>query len=155
MFYGRDNKTPDYRFIEPLMYASDHYDESLQQVRFREIVDDAREFALTTPILEYTDQELVVDVPFKSPLLDRLFRGDLSESDLIQLEHDLAIPAERSALFRSYFEAAPTVNNENGSDRMEYVGHASVYAQYEGTTFLVDPVLSYGGYEGAAEGKFS
>lgn len=155
VFYGRDNKTPDYRFIEPLMYASDYYDESLQQVRFREITDDAREFALTTPVLEYTDQELVVTVPFKSPLIDMLFRGDLSESDLTQLEHDLAIPAERSALFRSYFEAAPAVNNETGSDRMEYVGHASVYAQYEGKTFLVDPVLSYGGYEGAAEGKFS
>lgn len=160
VFYGRDNKTPDYRFIEPLMYASGYYDESLQQVRFREITEDAREFALTTPILEYTDRELIVDVPLNSSLLDTLFRGGLSETDLADLEQHLSIPAERSTLFRSYFEAVPTGNNgaetsATGGDRMEYVGHASVYAQYEGTTFLVDPVLSYGGYEGAAEGKFS
>ncbi|MGW1196477.1 MBL fold metallo-hydrolase [Streptomyces sp. NPDC002536] len=155
VFYGRDNRTPDYRFIEPLMYASHYYDTSLQQVRFGRITQDAREFALTTPVLEYEPDQLVVDVPLASPLLDALFRGELTEGELDGIAADLGLTGQRAERFRSYFEPTPQPAPAPDGDVMEYVGHASVFARHRGTTFLVDPVLSHTGYEGATPGRFT
>jgi L-ascorbate metabolism protein UlaG (beta-lactamase superfamily) len=160
VFYGRDNRTADYRFIEPLMYASEYYDESWQQVRFRPITEDAREFALTTPMLEYGPEQLLVDVPLNSPLLDTIFRGGLTGAELDDLAAGFGLRGERAARFASYFEPTPPpapepADSSAGDDVLEYVGHACVFARYRGTTFLVDPVLSYGGYPGGAENRFT
>ncbi|OIK02511.1 polyketide synthase [Streptomyces sp. MUSC 14] len=160
VFYGRDNRTPDYRFIEPLMYASEYYDESWQQVRFGPVEQDAREFALTTPVLEYTPEHLLVDVPLNSPLLDTVFRGGLTEAELAALAARFGLTGERAALFTSYFEPVRAPGPEPAAtpgddDVLEYVGHACVFARYRGTTFLVDPVLSYSGYPGGAENRFT
>ncbi|GGT60453.1 MBL fold metallo-hydrolase [Streptomyces purpureus] len=160
VFYGRDNRTPDYRFIEPLMYASEFYDESWQQVRFGPIEDDAREFALTTPMLEYRPDQLLVDVPLNSPLLDAVFRGGLTDAELAELASRFGLTGDRAALFTSYFEpvkdtlGAPATQDAE-DDVLDYVGHACVFARHRGTTFLVDPVLSYGGYPGGAENRFT
>ena len=158
VFYGRDNHTPDYRFIEPLMYASEYYDENMQQVRFSPITSDAREFALTTPMLEYSPDQLLVDVPLSSPLLDTVFRGGLDDEGLAQVTAGLGLTGERAERFAGYFEQvpAPTPRNEAAQpDVLDYAGHACVFVRYQGTTFLVDPVLSYSGYEGAAEERFT
>ncbi|WP_431780380.1 MBL fold metallo-hydrolase [Streptomyces chumphonensis] len=159
VFYGRDNRTADYRFIEPLMYASEYYDPSWQQVRFRPVTEDAREFALTTPMLEYGPDDLLVDVPLDSPLLDTVFRGGLTESELHGLARELGLAGERLVRFVSYFEPFPPPAPEPAAspdeDVLEYVGHACVFARYRGTTFLVDPVLSYGGYPGGAQNRFT
>ncbi|WP_033443413.1 MBL fold metallo-hydrolase [Saccharothrix sp. NRRL B-16314] len=158
VFYGRDNHSPDYRFIEPLMYASEFYDESLQQVRFSPVVGDAREFALTTPMLEYTPDQLLVDVPLNSPLLDTVFRGGLDEEGLSRLTADLGLVGERAERFARYFEQTPDPVARDESalpDVLDYAGHACVFVRHEGTTFLVDPVLSYTGYAGATEGRFT
>ncbi|WP_406507916.1 MBL fold metallo-hydrolase [Streptomyces sp. NBC_00212] len=141
--------------IEPLMYASDYYDESLQQIRFGEVTRDAREFALTTPVLEYTPDQLVVDVPLASPLLDQIFGGGLGERELTYIAAQLGLTGERAELFRSYFEPTPPPAPAPDGDVIEYVGHAAVFARYQGTTFLVDPVLSHSGYPGGAEGRFT
>ncbi|WP_432898267.1 MBL fold metallo-hydrolase [Micromonospora matsumotoense] len=156
VFYGRDNRTADYRFIEPLMYASEYYDESWQQVRLRPITEDAREFALTTPMLEYAPDQLLVDVPLNSPLLDTIFRGNLTADELDELAARLGLHGERAGRFRAYFEPAPEpAGPPAGDDVLEYAGHACVFARYEGTTFLVDPALSYAGYPGGAPGRFT
>jgi L-ascorbate metabolism protein UlaG (beta-lactamase superfamily) len=158
VFYGRDNHTPDYRFIEPLMYASEFYDEGVQQVRFRPVTSDAREFALTTPMLEYTPDQLLVDVPLNSPLLDTVFRGGLDEAGLARLAAELGLDGDRAARFATYFEPAPDRSARVGEaepDLLDYAGHACVFVRHEGTTFLVDPVLSYDGYEGATKGRFT
>lgn len=155
VFYGRDNRSPDYRFIEPLMYASEFYDESLQQVRFGPITEDAREFALSTPMLEYTNDQLLVDVPLNSPLLDRVFRGDLTGDELAAMTAELGLTGERATKFTSYFEPSEETVADSAADILDYVGHACVFARYQGTTFLVDPVLSYSGYPGGAPGRFT
>ncbi|EEP74977.1 polyketide synthase [Micromonospora sp. ATCC 39149] len=155
VFYGRDNRTADYRFIEPLMYASEYYDETWQQVRFGPVTRDAREFALTTPMLEYTPDQLLVDVPLNSPLLDLIFRGGLTEAELADVTARFGLTDQRAELFASYFEPAPQPTGTATGDVLEYVGHACVFARHDGTTFLVDPVLSYGGYPGGAEHRFT
>jgi 4-amino-L-phenylalanyl-[CmlP-peptidyl-carrier-protein] 3-hydroxylase len=154
LFYTRDNRTPDYRFIEPLLYHSPYFDRSLQQVRFSEIHQDDRAFALTTPVLEYTPRQVLVTVPLDSELLDTVFRGGLTPGQLEQVTADLGIDGDRAEVFRSFFEEdtapAPAVD-----DVIEYVGHACVYVRHRGTSFLVDPVISYSGYSHGADGRFT
>lgn len=155
LFYNRDNRTPDYRFIEPLLYASPYFDPGLQQVRFSTIERDAREFALTTPVLEYTPEQVLVTVPLDSPLLDRVFAGGLDPRELDQLAADLGIEGERATTFKGFFEETPEPAAPSQDDTIEYVGHACVFVRHRGTTFLVDPVISYSGYSHESDGRFT
>ncbi|MEU4796547.1 MBL fold metallo-hydrolase [Streptomyces sp. NPDC023327] len=160
LFYDRDNRTPDYRFIEPLLYRSPYFDPSLQQVRFSEIHQDAREFALTTPVLEYTSEQVLVTVPLDSELLDTVFRGGLTPQELDRVAADLGLDGERAATFRGFFEESPAPaaapgQVDAGQDVIEYVGHACVFVRHRGTTFLVDPVISYSGYSCESDGRFT
>lgn len=158
LFYGRDNRSPDYRFIEPLLYASPYFDPGLQQIRFSQITVDARSFALTTPVLEYTPEQVLVTVPLDSQLLDTVFRGGLDPQDLDRVTADLGLQGERAQTFREFFEedrkTAPT-ERDGGDDIIEYVGHACVFVRHRGTTFLVDPVISYSGYSHESDGRFT
>ncbi len=160
LFYGRDNRTADYRFIEPLLYSSQYYDRGLQQIRFSTATGDAREFALTTPILEYGAGQLLVDVPLDSTALDTVFRSGIAEDEFDRLAAKLGLSGERAAAFRAYFEsdqepprgpaaAAPA------EDVIEYLGHACVLVRHRGTTFLVDPVIGYGGHGQDDDGRFT
>ncbi|MDT0380955.1 MBL fold metallo-hydrolase [Streptomyces sp. DSM 42041] len=157
LFYNRDNRTPDYRFIEPLLYASPYFDPGLQQVRFSTIDQDARQFALTTPVLEYTPEQVLVTVPLDSPLLDEVFAGGLDPKDLERITAEFGLDGERAATFRSFFEETPepTADTQDAPDAIEYVGHACVFVRNRGTTFLVDPVISYSGYSQESDGRFT
>ena len=157
LFYNRDNRTPDYRFIEPLLYASRYFDPGLQQVRFSAIDRDAREFALTTPVLEYTPDQVLVTVPLDSPLLDQVFAGGLSPQDLDRLTADLGLDGERARTFQGFFEQTPepAAAPQPAQDTIEYAGHACVFVRHRGTTFLVDPVVSYSGYSHESDGRFT
>ncbi|WP_405427877.1 MBL fold metallo-hydrolase [Streptomyces erythrochromogenes] len=158
LLYNRDNRTPDYRFIEPFLYASSYADPALQQVRFSEIHQDAREFALTTPVLEYTPEQVLVTVPLGSELLDTVFRGGLTPQELDRVTADLGLDGDRAATFLGFFEEDPAVASrpgDAGDDVIEYVGHACVFVRHRGTTFLVDPVISYSGYSRESDGRFT
>lgn len=155
LFYGRDNRTADYRFIEPLLYASPYLDRGLQQVRFSCIRRDAREFALTTPVLEYRPEQVLVTVPLDSELLDAVFRGGLSAPDLERVVAGLGLAGERVETFRAFFEEDPGPTGRTEGDVIEYVGHACVYIRHRGVSFLADPVIAYGGYPGGAEERFT
>ncbi|MEU0130490.1 MBL fold metallo-hydrolase [Streptomyces sp. NPDC006289] len=157
LFYGRDNRTPDYRFIEPLLYSSPYFDPGLQQVRFSRITADARRFALTTPVLEYTSDQVLVTVPLDSGLLDTVFRGGLDPRELDRVTAELGLEGERAQTFKDLFEeagGAPATEGD-GEDVIEYVGHACVFVRHRGTTFLVDPVISYSGYPHGSDGRFT
>lgn len=156
LFYNRDNRTPDYRFIEALLYSSPSFDRGLQQVRFSSVHRDAREFALTTPVLEYTPEQVLVTVPLDSELLDAVFRGELTVEELDQVTADLGLAGERAEAFKAFFEEEdPKPTGRPVDDVIEYAGHACVYVGHRGTTFLVDPVISYGGYSRDADDRFT
>jgi 4-amino-L-phenylalanyl-[CmlP-peptidyl-carrier-protein] 3-hydroxylase len=161
LFYSRDNHTADYRFIEPLLYASPYFDRGLQQVRFSDIHQDAREFALTTPVLEYTPDQLLLTVPLDSELLDTVFRGGLTPEELGRITADLGLAGERARRFREFFteDQEPAAGREpsaaSAADVIEYAGHACVFVRNRGVSFLVDPVLSYSGYARDARARFT
>ncbi|MFF8838150.1 MBL fold metallo-hydrolase [Streptomyces sp. NPDC015130] len=157
LFYNRDNRTPDYRFIEPLFYASPYFDPGLHQIRFSEIHQDDRAFALTTPVLEYGPEQVLVTVRLDSPLLDRIFAGGIHADELERLTAELGLDGERARTFRSFFEETPVpaAAPQDAPDTIEYVGHACVFVRHRGTTFLVDPVISYSGYSHESDGRFT
>lgn len=158
LFYNRDNRTPDYRFIEPLLYASPYFDTGLQQLRFSTVHQDARQFALTTPVLEYTPEQVVVTVPFDSPLLDEVFAGGLAPGELDRITREMGLDGERAETFKGFFEETPApvaAGAQDAPDTIEYVGHACVFVRHRGTTFLVDPVISYSGYSHESDGRFT
>ncbi|GAB3285495.1 MBL fold metallo-hydrolase [Kineosporia babensis] len=150
LFYARDNHTADYRFIEPLVYASEFGDAIRQHVRFSFVEQDARDFALTTPLLEFDDTQLVVDTDLSSPLLDTMFAGRLSEEELNALAVGFGLTAEHQKRWRSYFtpdQGEVRARPASATTRVQYAGHACVLVEHQGTTILVDPVLSYSGYD--------
>lgn len=155
LFYNRDNRTPDYRFVEPLLYASPFFDRGLQQVRFSRIHQDAREFALTTPVLEYTPEQVLITVPLDSELLDAVFRGRFTVEELDRATAGLGLAGERAEAFKALFEEDSEPTDRPVDDVIEYVGHACVYVGHRGTSFLVDPVISYSGYSRDADGRFT
>ena len=155
LFYNRDNRTPDYRFIEPLVYQSEYFDPGLQQIRFSAIHEDARQFALTTPVLEYTPDQVLVTVPLDSDLLDIVFRGGLTPAELDRVTESLGLDGDRAEVFKGFFtEDADTVPPAT-DDVISYVGHACVFVRHRGATFLVDPVISYSGYSRESDGRFT
>ncbi len=159
LFYNRDNRTPDYRFIEPLFYTRPYYDPGLHQIRFSAIWQDTREFALSTPVLDYTPDQVLVTVPLDSSLLDQVFAGRLTPAELDRLVTDLGLDGRRAETFKGFFEQTPhpaaATAAPDAPDTIEYIGHACVFVRHRGTTFLLDPVISYSGYSGNSDGRFT
>jgi len=154
LYYERDNVTADYRFLEALVHGSDYAHAVPQHVRFSFIRRDDRDFALTTPLLAFDHDQLVVDVDLGSPALDRMFAGHLAADALDALAQELGIHDEDRALFDSYFAADPLegrpVHPAASGTRVQYAGHACVVVEHDSACVLVDPVMSYSGYEHTA-----
>src|SRR5258708_1657706 len=59
------NNQPSFRLIEPLLYKSPFYDDSMQQVMLSVITDDSRPFVFSTPRLG-KDASVQLQIPFAS-----------------------------------------------------------------------------------------
>jgi L-ascorbate metabolism protein UlaG (beta-lactamase superfamily) len=137
---------PSYRLIEPLLYRTKYYDESVQSLMLQEISGDDRPFVLSTPRLE-DDASVHLHVPFSDPRVDALFRLKTEPARWADIRTMFDIPAAREALFRdSFFTTSPPPPYEpyDGPGlRWRYFGHACILLESRGTRVLVDPVLSY------------
>ena len=67
------NNQPSFRLIEPLIYRSALYDDSLQTVMLSEIGADDRPFVMSTPRLD-KGRSVELRMPFASERYDQLFR---------------------------------------------------------------------------------
>ena len=149
LFYDLNNQ-PNFRFFENLLYHSEYYDESVQTISLQLVeADDARSFVLSTPRLD--ENHLIhLDIPFKKEVIDELFRMKRIPGDYHKIKEALGIPPEKEELFKSFFTTeAPTEYKRYEGDgiRTRYFGHASVLVETNETSILVDPVISYDGYE--------
>jgi L-ascorbate metabolism protein UlaG (beta-lactamase superfamily) len=146
------NDQPNFRFFESLLYKSKYYDESVQSISLQLINSDARAFALSTPRLK---EEHIIDceIPYKHPVIDQLFsmkRSPGTWEQVQQIKQELGIKAEQESLFENFFttEAPKTYEAYSGSGiRTRYFGHACVLVETSEISLLVDPVISYDGYE--------
>lgn len=144
------NDQPNFRFFESLLYHSEYYNESAQSIGLSLVEsDDSRSFVLSTPRLP-NDETINIDIPFKSKLIDQLFRMKEHPKSYQNLIEELGIPEDKTSLFKEFFTSTPPPDyNQYTGDgiRTRYFGHACVLVETAQVSVLVDPVISYDGYE--------
>lgn len=144
------NNQPNFRFFESLLYESEFYDESAQSISLQLIeADDSRSFCLSTPRLD-DDHLIHLDIRFKDPVIDDLFRMKYQPGSIEEMKKRLNIPPEKEELFESFFttEAPKKYERYQGDGILtRYFGHACVLVETKDVSILVDPVISYDGYE--------
>jgi len=149
LYYDLNNR-PNFRFFESLLYNSKFYDESTQSVSLQLVdADDARSFVLSTPRLD-DDNLIHLDLRFNDQLIDELFKMKRTPGSFEDIMKKLNVKPEQQELFKSFFttEAPKKYEKYTGSGvRTRYFGHACVLVETSETSILVDPVISYDGYE--------
>ncbi|MEM6685339.1 MAG: MBL fold metallo-hydrolase [Bacteroidota bacterium] len=149
LYYDLNNQ-PNFRFFESLLYNSEFYDESTQTISLQLVeADDSRSFVLSTPRLD--DENLIhLDIKFRDQLIDELFKMKRIPGDYEEIMQKLNVPADKQELFKSYFTTEPPKKYKRytGSGvRTRYFGHACVLVETNEISILVDPIISYDGYE--------
>ncbi len=143
------NNNPSYRLFESLLYHSKYYNESLQAFSLYLTEEDYRPPVLSTPRLR-GDQRVYLELPFADKRIDELFQMKTEPQPLSSIMERLEVDTEEREVFKSFFTetAPPPLSSYTGSDtRVRYFGHACVLIESQGMSVLVDPVISYLGYE--------
>lgn len=141
------NHHPAVRYLEPLLYRSALYNESLQGLVFDRDEKDDRKFVLSTPRLEDAGA-VFADVPFRSACIDRLFSMRKNSADLDQVMGMFrsTVKGGVDSLIDHLFttESPRRPHRHLGPEiRVRYFGHACVLVESGSTSVLVDPVVSY------------
>ncbi len=137
---------PSFRFFESLLYRSKFYDEGAQSIRLSLIHEDHRPFVLSTPRLP-DPGALVLNIPFSSPIIDRLAAMKRVKDDYRAIKELLNIGKDEEETFRSLFTEEPAENHERYTEegvRVRYFGHACILVEMKDVSILSDPVISYG-----------
>ncbi len=139
------NCQASFRLIEPLLYKSRFYDETMQSVVLSEIAADDRPFVLSTPRLDIGNS-INLQFPFASQRYDHLFRMKTEPGSFGEVCESLEIPRDEVDRFRSFFttqKPRPYAPYQGGGARWRYFGHACILVETPGLNVLLDPVLSY------------
>ncbi|ACS86833.1 MBL fold metallo-hydrolase [Musicola paradisiaca] len=146
------NHTPKIRFIEPLFYRSEFYDETLQSISLSESSVDGRAFVLSSPRFA-SDTALHIAMPFRNAAWDELFAMRWRGTTQAQLEQWLCralgeVSPTQLALFSRFFTTRPPEakkDREYHGDgvRVRYFGHATVLVQTRNVTVMTDPIVCY------------
>ncbi|QJB32845.1 MBL fold metallo-hydrolase [Chitinophaga oryzae] len=148
LVYDLDNH-PSYRIFESLLFNSEFYNKKSQTFALWVTDNDDRPFALSTPKLN-DDNVLHADLPFESDIIDELSKMKRIPGSLEQIKNRFSLNEKDRALFDSFFtKAAPPVYQKYNGDkiRMRYFGHACILVETKEVTILVDPLISYYGYQ--------
>jgi L-ascorbate metabolism protein UlaG (beta-lactamase superfamily) len=152
LYYDLHNH-PSFRLFEALLYKSRYYDDGAQSVALWITNNDHRPFCLSTPRLEEREV-LRLDIPFRDPAIDELARMKRTPAPIDQAGKLLGIRPEQEALFETFFttERPPVYQKYNGDKiRMRYFGHACILIETRDVSILLDPVISYYGYQSDVE----
>lgn len=141
------NNNPSFRFIEPIVYQSEAYNESLQSINLLMITDDiSRSFVLSTPRLA-DKKQLSRNYAFSDKRIDKLFASWSHPVKYGDLKRLFEVLPEEESLFKSFF----TNNDQNTYDHYQgdgvltrYFGHACILIETKDLAILVDPLVSYG-----------
>ncbi len=144
------NDQVNFRFFEALLYKSEFYDETTQSIALQLVKSDKqRSFVLSTPRLD--DENIIhSEIPFKDKVIDDLFRMKRTPGSYNDIMKTLQIQKEQEELFKDFFTLDPpdTYQKYTGNGiRTRYFGHACVLVETSEISLLIDPVLSYDGYE--------
>lgn len=143
------NHNPSFRFFENLMYQSEYYDPSAQTIALWATENDERPFCLSTPKLNDPDV-LHLDIPFSHKGIDVLSSMKREAADYNEIKELLGVKEEDEELFKTFFteEEPPKYDRYTGDKiRMRYFGHACILIETDEVSILVDPLISYYGYQ--------
>ncbi|SHJ71402.1 MBL fold metallo-hydrolase [Aquimarina spongiae] len=147
------NNNPSYRFFEPLLYESEFYNKSSQSIALWITDNDERPFCLSTPRLDEPNV-LHLEIPFDHPGIDQLSKMKREAGDVDDIAKVLGVSEEERELFNTFFTSQehPTYSKYEGDKaRMRYFGHACILVETKDISVLIDPVISYYGYESTVE----
>jgi len=139
------NNHPSFRLIEPLLYQSRAYDDSLQSLMFSEVTGDDRPFVLSTPRLDKGDA-VHLQIPFASAQIDQLFAMKRQPASFDFVRETLDLSDEDARRFRCLLTSEaprPYPRYEGEGARWRYFGHACILLETRNVSVLMDPVLSY------------
>lgn len=147
------NNHPSYRFFESLLYSSPFYSKQSQSISLWETLNDERPFCLSTPQLE-DPKVLQLDIPFDHKGIDTLSRMKRNPGSIEDVAEELGVREDQMKLFKTFFtkKEHPTYKKYTGDKaRMRYLGHACILIETKDVSILVDPLISYYGYESTVE----
>ena len=142
---------PSFRFFESLLYKSDFYDSDPQSIVLWLTNNDNRPFSLSTPKLN-DDEAFRLDIPFRSELIDSLskLKREPRPMDEIKKLFDMNHIDFPSKFQDSFFTIKAPASYEKyvgEKIRMRYFGHACILLETATFSILVDPLISYYGYQ--------
>jgi L-ascorbate metabolism protein UlaG (beta-lactamase superfamily) len=147
------NNNPSYKLYESLLYESEFYNDTAQSIALWETNNDQRPFCLSTPRLD-APGVLHVDIPLNHPAIDAISKMKRNGGDIEEIASMMNIREEDRPLFDSFFtqQTHPVYRKYEGPyARMRYFGHACVLIETKEVSILVDPLVSYYGYESSIE----
>jgi L-ascorbate metabolism protein UlaG (beta-lactamase superfamily) len=148
LFYDLHNR-PGYRFFESLLYKSKFYNDRSQSVALWITENDHRPFCLSTPRLQ-EPEVLQLPIPFNHPGIDELAKMKRVPQDLNSISSLLGIAESQTSLFETFFtDTPPPAYSKYTGDkiRMRYFGHACILIETKDVSVLLDPLISYYGYD--------
>lgn len=143
------NNNVSFRLFESLLYHSEFFDKSTQSIALWITENDERPFCLSTPKLEEPGV-LELNIPFDHDGIDMLSKMKRKSGNIDEVMAKLGIEADDRALFESFFtDQHPKQYQKYEGDkaRMRYFGHACILLETKDVSILVDPLISYYGYD--------
>jgi L-ascorbate metabolism protein UlaG (beta-lactamase superfamily) len=143
------NNNASFRFFESLLYQSEFYNTTSQSIALWVTNNDSRPFCLSTPKLD-EPEVLHLNIPFDHAGIDALSKIKRVPGSVDEMAEIFGITPDQRALFNTFFteEAPPIYKKYDGERaRMRYFGHACILVETKDVTVLLDPVISYYGYE--------
>ena len=152
LYYDRNNNA-GFRFFESLLFRSEYYNKESQSLALWVTNNDHRPFCLSTPRLDEPDV-LHLPIPFDHPGIDELAKMKRVPQSLGYIKAMLGISTSQETLFETFFTETPhpPYSRYTGDKiRMRYFGHACILIETKEVSILVDPLISYYGYESDIE----
>lgn len=143
------NNNPSFRFFESLLYKSEFYSKASQSIALWITNNDERPFSLSTPQLDDPDV-LHLNIPFDHVGIDVLGRMKRKAGSIDKIADILGVKDSDRPLFDTFFtrQEHPKYRKYDGNKaRMRYFGHACILVETKDVSILVDPLISYYGYE--------
>jgi L-ascorbate metabolism protein UlaG (beta-lactamase superfamily) len=142
------------RYIEPLVYESEVYDEGRQAVQLSLETGIERPFILSTPRLPSPDV-LELRIPFRHPGLEELLKAKVEATTLARLREALGLTDEQAAQLAGLLTDDPGLSGDRhikDGGRIRYFGHACLVMQTPEAAIITDPWVSA---DTAATGRYT
>jgi L-ascorbate metabolism protein UlaG (beta-lactamase superfamily) len=143
------NNNPSFRFFESLLYDSNYFNKKTQSIALWITNNDERPFCLSTARLN-EPEVLHLNMPFDHKGIDMLSKMKRNPGAISDVASALGVEDKDAELFQSFFTDIPHPKYkkyEGDKVRMRYFGHACIMIETKDISILVDPLISYYGYE--------